>query len=195
MPLKTTPTNNRSYDCHMKTLLVDHMDELWDVYWNSLSSEWFKLEALQDYTAGEDSPSLIAWLKGDKKASLNLLKNNDDPGFTAECRQKRSQGVKLWRVHVMHQLLSPYRQWEIEYYKKISQPLRSENVRIIGNHEISDFDLPAGDLMIFDDQRAILNTYNQNGLLVSAKFYNQNDTELNQFLSLKKAILERSKPL
>jgi len=178
----------------MKTLFSGGMDELWDKYWGELASEWFKLEVLQDYTGEDDGPSLQAWLKGDRNRSLELLRTDDDPEFTKDCRTKLDQGVKLIRVHIIAEPASPYMLWELEYYKHISIPLRGEQVSIVHKADAAGLDLPVGDLMIFDGRRAIENSYDKNGRLVQADFYDERD-DLSRFLELKKALESRSRPL
>ncbi len=158
-----------------------------------MSREWFKLEVRQDYNAEDDSPSLRAWLEGDKQRSLNLL-TDDDPEFTSDCRQKLSQGVKLLRVHVIERPLSAYMGWELEYYSRVSIPRRGENVFTVERADVTRAALPAGDLIMFDGRRVILNSYGKNGLLESADFYDEQD-DLSRFLALRKTVLEHAKPL
>lgn len=47
--------------------------KLWDQYWQDMEEELFKIEVMQDYTGEDDSPSLRAWLAGDKAKSLALI--------------------------------------------------------------------------------------------------------------------------
>ena len=159
-----------------------------------MSREWFKIEVLQDYKGEDDSPSLRAWLNGDKKRSVELLKTDDDPEFTADCRQKAALGVKLYRVHIIDETLSPYMEWEINYYKHISIPLRGEQVSIIRRADLNGLDLPAGDLMIFDKRRAIVNSYDQTGLMTQADFYDEHDS-ISHFLELRKGLKFLAKPI
>lgn len=56
----------------MKTLDRPESHKLWNKYWRDMKQEWFKIEVLQDYTGEDDSPSLRAWLAGDKERSLAL---------------------------------------------------------------------------------------------------------------------------
>ena len=178
----------------MITLPAAQQDELWDKYWHEMANEWFKLEVLQDYTGEDDGSSLRAWLKGDKNRSIELLRTDDDPEFTRECCAKRDQGVKLTRIHMIEEPPSPYMLWELEYYKYISIPLRSEQVSIIHKADVAALDLPDGDLMIFDGRRAIENSYDKTGRMVQANFYDERD-DLSQFIKLKKALESRSRPL
>lgn len=178
----------------MKTLLRDQMDEIWDEFWNEMSQEWFKVEVLQDYAGEDEGPSLQSWLKGDKQRSIKLLKSDEDPEFTAECKEKVTQGVRLLRVHVVEYPLSPYMEWEMEHYKHVSIPLRSEQVFIVNRSDLGNLELPKGDLMIFDKRRAIVNSYDQNGLMQQADFYNEHD-DISQFLELEKALKAVAQPL
>jgi hypothetical protein len=84
-------------------------------------------------------------------------------------------------------------EWEISYYKHISIPLRGERVRIIRRADLNGLDLPAGDLMIFDKRRVIVNSYDQNGLMTQADFYDEQD-DIGNFLKLRKALISRAKP-
>lgn len=178
----------------MKTLLAEHLDELWDKFWAEMSQEWFKVEVLQDYTGEDDGPSLRAWLAGKRKTSLELLKTDDDPGFTRDCRQKVAQGVQLCRVHVIQEPLSRYMEWEMSYYKHVSIPLRGEQVFVVRKPDLNGLKLPAGDLMIFDMKRAIVNSYDQTGLMIKADFYDEAD-DISQFLELRKVLKSHARPV
>lgn len=159
-----------------------------------MSREWFKLEVLQDYTTEDDGPALKAWLKGDKEKSIELLRTDDDPEFTRDCRDKISQGVKLIRLHIIEEPLTKYLDWEIEYYKRISIPLRGEQIYIIHKSDLSGLKLPAGDLMIFDMRRVILNKYDQNGLMIEETFYDESD-DISSYLELRSELMKRAEKL
>lgn len=90
--------------------------------------------------------------------------------------------------------LSVYMEWELEYYSRVSIPRRGESVFTAECADVTRSALPAGDLIMFDGQRAILNSYGKNGLLESADFYDQQD-DLERFLALRKTVLEHAKPL
>jgi len=178
----------------MKTMAADQADELWDKFWGEMSREWFKIEVLQDYTGEDDGPSLRAWLSGDQKRGLELLKTDEDPEFTRDCRQKIAEGVQLFRIHIVEEPLSPYMEWELNYYKHVSIPLRGEQVFVIGKVDLAGLNLPAGDLMIFDKRRAIVNSYDQNGLMTQANFYDEHD-DISHFLELRKVLKKYAKPV
>jgi len=177
----------------MKRLEREKSGELFDRFWNEMKSEWFKLEVLQDYTAEDDGPSLQAWLKGDRQKALELIKVDPEPDFTQKCRQSVESGVKMLRIHVLERPLTPYMAWELEFYRQISIPLRREQVFLINKAECADLELPSGDFMIFDQQRAVLNEY-QSGRMTHQNFYDQSDN-LEPFLALRAALISRAKPL
>lgn len=127
----------------MKTLQRDHYGQLWNKYWVDMRTEWFKLEVLQDYTGEDKGPSLDAWRAGDKQKALKLLKSDKNPEFTAECQNKAARGVKLVRYHVIQKPLCSYLEWEIEFYKAVSIPLRGERVFLVDRNDLADLSLPA----------------------------------------------------
>jgi hypothetical protein len=169
--------------------------ELLDQYWRETRDEWFKLEVLQDYTGEDDSESLQMWYKDDKEDSLKSLKTNDpDPEFSRKCQEKLSQGVKLLRVRIVEEPITPYTQWEMEFYRLISQPLRGEKVFVIKKTAIKDLVIPKGDMIIFDEKRVAVNTYNKNGRAVSTNFYDR-DEKVSDFIKLKYELQKRAEAL
>ena len=159
-----------------------------------MSQEWFKLEALQDYTPEDRGPSLDAWLAGNRPKALELLKTDEEPDFTKLCRQKTAQGVKLMRYHVFEEPMRSYLQWEIELYKSISIPIRGERVFLVNKKDLAKIKLPIEDFMLFDTSRAIVNKYDENGLMTHATFYDEGD-DLSKFLDLKKFVVLHAKEL
>ena len=85
-------------------------------------------------------------------------------------------------------------EWEIEYYKHVSIPLRGELVFIVRKPSLAGLKLPGGDLMIFDNTRAIANSYDQNGLAIAADFYDERD-DLSDFLNLRNDVVRLAEPL
>jgi len=59
---------------------------------------------------------------------------------------------------------------EMEYYKRVSIPLRGEQVFVVRKSDLNSSDLPDGDLMIFDKRRVIVNSYDQTGLNDTSRF-------------------------
>jgi hypothetical protein len=178
----------------MKTLTRDQEDGLWDKFWSEMNREWFKIEVLQDYTGEDDGPSLRAWKEGDRNRSIELLKTDEDPEFTNSCQQKISHGVVLYRVHIVDEPLSEYMEWEMKYYEHVTIRLRGERVFIARKFDLDGLDLPLGDVMIFDRRRAIVNSYDQNGLMKQADFYDENDN-ISHFLELRKTLKSLARPI
>jgi len=83
---------------------------------------------------------------------------------------------------------------EMEYYKRVSIPLRGEQVFVVRKSDLNSSDLPDGDLMIFDKRRAIVNSYDQTGLMTQADFYDESD-DINHFLRLREDLNLASKPI
>ncbi len=177
----------------MKTLARDKANTLWAQWWDEMAEEWFKLEVLQDYSGEDGSPSLQAWLKGDRQKSVELMKKHADLDFLASCQEKIQNGVKLIRVHVVEEPRSPYLEWEIEFYRHINIPKGGESVSLLPKNLVQGLDIPAGDLMIFDNKRVAVNTYDS-GRMTHETFYDETD-DIDRFLDLKKAILKTARPL
>jgi hypothetical protein len=179
----------------MKTLPRTEASRLWDAWWDEMSVEWFKVEVLQDYYGEDAGPSLDNWLKGNKDLSLKLLKNDiSDNEWLKICRNKVKQGVKLLRIHIIEEPLSPYVEWEIEAYKAKNIPFGGEKVHLINRSEVKDLNIPAGDLMIFDKKRAIVNTYSGRGRMTHQTFYGEPD-DISHFLGLRKKLIKRAQAL
>ncbi len=182
------------YIINMKTLPRAPANKLFDEWWNEMIQEWFKVEVLQDYTGEDDGSSLRKWLSGDKEGSIRLIKEQDYSKWANSCRKKASQGVKLIRIHIVDQPLTPYIQWEIEHYKLVNIPQCGERVYLLDRSELAGLDLPKGDIMIFDKKRVRLNCYDSKGLVKSAIFYDEYDN-ISDFLALRKKLIELARPL
>ena len=69
-----------------------------------------------------------------------------------------------------------------------------ETVYLLDKSDAGGLKLPAGDLMIFDKSRAVLNAYNQNGLMIQQTSFDEDD-DINGFLELAKKLKNLAKPL
>ena len=173
----------------MKIVDREGQGKYWDKYWKQVKKDFFKVEVLQYYE--EDvSPSLVAWLKGDKEKALILLEKE---AIEVEDWAKGKKKVKKVRVHVVDLPLTDYLQWEIEWYKRVNIPRVGEKVYIIDNKKIKHLDLPDGDFMIFDNGNVIKNTYDNKGWCTGAEIYE--GSEVGKFVDFKKAIMEFAVPL
>lgn len=178
----------------MKILSGDAAEKLWDKYWDEMRSEWFRLEVLQDYSGEDAGPSLDKWLKGDKEGSLALLETEVHREWVESCQEKLAQGVKLVRIHVAEEPYSPYLEWELMHYEHINVPKCGERVFLVNRTDAAGLDIPPGDLMIFDNNRAVVNAYDQTGMMVSETFYDEND-DVREFIKLAGNLMEIARPL
>ena len=175
----------------MKSLGRPEALELFDQYWNGLVNEWFKLEVFQDYFGEDDGPSLRAWLAGDKQKSIELMHESADKTWIADCQHKVRSGVRLIRVHIVERPLTPYLEWELEYYKQINESLCGENVYLVDKPDTASLDIPAGDMIVFDNKVAAINHYDSSGKMTSQDFYDNEN--ISQFLELKSKLLKLAK--
>jgi hypothetical protein len=65
---------------------------------------------------------------------------------------------------------------------------------VIEKAEAGELELPKGDMVIFDESRVAVNSYDQNGLVVSTDFYDQAD-DISKFLKLKSELQKRAKAI
>jgi len=179
---------------YMKTLEGRAAEELWDRYWREMRREWFKLEVLQDYSGEDASPSLAKWLEGDEQGSIALMKAENHREWAESCRQKLAEGVKLTRLHIVEKPYGPYLRWELRHYEHINVPRCGEKVYLVDKARTAALDIPEGDLMIFDDSRAVVNTYDKNGLMIRETFYEKGD-DISRFLRLAAQLKELAQPL
>lgn len=177
----------------MKTLDRADAHKLWDQYWQAMKQEWFKIEVLQDYMGEDDSPSLRAWLAGDKEQSLALLKQTSHDGWREMCKEKHASGVLMRRIRIVEEPYTPYTEWEIEFYKRINIP-GGEQIFIINKKETGNLELPSGDLMMFDNRRVVICAYDTTGRVTQQIFYDEND-DIARFLQLKHDLLPLARPL
>ena len=158
-----------------------------------MQQEWFKIEVLQDYTGEDDSPSLRAWLAGDKQKSLELLAQTTHNGWRNQCMQNHGQDVLMRRIRIIEKPYTPYTEWELEFYKMVNIP-GGEQIFIVNKDAVSGWNLPTGDLMMFDNQRAAICAYDETGRMIQQSFYDEND-DIRDFLQLKHTLLDLAQPL
>lgn len=178
---------NPCHNKHMKIVPREQGNQLWTKLWDGLTTEWFKVEVLQDYSAEDKGLSLDAWRAGDKERSIELL-HEQPADWTSECRAKVQAGVKLIRIHVVDYPLSEYVQWEIEVYKNRNVPLGNEEVYLVDRADLRGIDLPAGDMMMFDQKDVVINSYDETGYAYEQTFYGEDD-DIERFVVLRRKLL------
>lgn len=158
-----------------------------------MQQEWFKIEVLQNYTGEDDSPSLRAWLAGDKQKSLKLLAQTAHNSWRRQCKRKYEQGVGMRRIRIIEKPYTPYTEWELEFYKIVNIP-GGEQVFTVDKVDVADLNLPTGDLMMFDNRRIAICAYDETGRMTRQTFYDETD-DISAFLQLKHKLLGLAKQL
>ncbi len=175
----------------MKTTLRNKIDSTWNQYWEEATSEFFKVEAVQDYGAEENVQSLSfkAWKNGDKKLSIRMIMENAN----LWSKQTSEKHILKRRVHIVKEPYTPYLEWEIMHYKLVNIPMGKEKVYLIKYGDLGDNLIP-GDFMIFDDERVANSHYDKSGKMISMDFYNRGE-DISEFLSLKDLLLTKATEL
>jgi hypothetical protein len=171
----------------------------WQEFWHGMHKEWFKIEVLQDYSGEDDCESLQAWLLGDKTRSLDLMRTMPQrAAWEAQCQQKCAEGVQMRRVRIIQRPLTPYTAWELEFYRRANIP-GGEEILVVDHDDIAHLHhwLPAGDVMLFDGERAGQCDYDSSGRMTSETFYDlANDAGVMAgFLQLQADLLAVARPL
>ena len=84
--------------------------------------------------------------------------------------------------------------WELEQYKYVNSPQCGEQVYLLDKADTAGLKLPAGDLMLFDNERAVVNSYDDRGLMTHETFYDKPD-DINEFIELAKELKNLARPL
>lgn len=176
----------------MITLDRKEASRIWEEYWHGMCQEWFKIEVLQDYVGQDDCPSLRAWLEGDTQTSLKMLPHDTAP-WAKQLLQKHQQGVLMRRIRIVQKPYTPYTEWEFACYKRNNIP-SGEQVFVVDKAVVEGLDLPQGDLMMFDNKRIAICTYDQTGRVIRQTFYGEND-DITKFLQLKHDLLSIAQPI
>src|SRR5581483_12017974 len=174
----------------MKTLPREPALQLWNAWWDELKEEWFKIEVLQDYSGEDASPSLQAWLAGDKQTSIALMPKYGK-AWIEMCRRIPA---RKRRFHIIEKPYTPYLEWEIELYKRMNIPLAGEEVFLVPKESVAHLALPDGDVMIFDNKRIVHNHYSPTGYLEQMDFYEEGD-DITTFRNLKSALVKYGTPV
>lgn len=180
----------------MKHLTLTKSLTTFNTLFASAEHEMFKAEVLQDYTAVDDSPSLRAWLQGDKEKSRQLGKT--DPVITSYRNMCLSSPAKITRVHVVKTPYTPYLAWEVEIcYKNSLLAHNAETVMLVDINNLRHPQPPAGDFWIFDSTRVLQWEYeNGVGKTIGAQVWDKTTgDDISYFLQLKDALLHAATPL
>jgi hypothetical protein len=116
-----------------------------------------------------------------------------DGGWSERCKEKSDRGVLMRRIRIIEKPYTPYTEWEVEYYKRINIP-GGEQLFIVDKQQAKDLNLPSGDLMMFDNRRAVICGYDKTGRMVNQTFYDESDA-ITGFLQLKHDLLALAQPL
>lgn len=175
----------------MKYLKRDEALKQWNIYWDEATTEFFKVEAVQDYRAEEiaQSPSYEAWAKGDKNKSLALIKNNKNEW----AKQAREKPILKRRIHIAKKPYTSYLEWEIMHYKLVNIPLGNEKVYLVNVDDINEQVIP-GDFMIFDNERVANSHYDNTGKMTGMDFYDKGE-DISKFIQLKDFLLSKSEEI
>lgn len=142
-------------------LTVDEYQQLFDNCWENMAVSFKKLELLQYYNEGADSPYNSLKSNQIKKFCVELVnhKNAEKPYYI----HALSQGIQLQRLHILEFPITPY--IEYEYYSYFITSALGEQIKYLDKQFLKE---NLSDFLIFDEQYAFILDYDINGVLNGA---------------------------
>ena len=163
---------------------------IWDEFLAKTQTEAFKCEVLQDYSVIDKSPSLDAWLAGDKAKSIEITKTTPPNPWQTNYGAKAFRKIRL---HMVEEPRTPYIEWEVELYRRLMIPIMHEDVRLVPKSKVADLNIPDGDFWIFDDTYVVKYYYNEAGVY-AGDVYDETD-DISALLTVKEQLLKLAEPL
>jgi hypothetical protein len=172
----------------MKTLDLADAQSTFGRLFSSAQTTMFKAEVMQDYSAVDDTPSLHAWIAGNKGESIRLMQ--EDTSYSDYRDHCLKSPTTITRVHVVSEPYTPYLEWEINViYKQSLIPSGAETILLAPLSRLTNTQLPAGDFWIFDDETVLQWEYeNSVGGTIGCKIWEDGD-DIAHFLTLREKLL------
>ncbi|RSD23916.1 DUF6879 family protein [Amycolatopsis eburnea] len=144
-----------------------------------------RIETLPVYTVEEESENFAHYLSG------NPLPPDRNSEWAENIKKCTEDGKYMGRVHIIDRTLTPYLQFEIDWYYAVNGAA-GEDIRFIFRDDVPN--LVHTDTWLFDDETVIDLSYDNEGRLL---YVNQNDdpVRLEQARAAWKAFYAKSFPL
>lgn len=174
---------------------MNSMDEFMEQFndaWNKTNIKFCKYEDRQKYDENGDE-SLEHYLSGRRAEAIASLAD----GFEYEVenfKRLQERGAGYVRIRPYVEPLTPYLQWEIMSYQ-ISAKL-GQDIRLFDDAHIAKArrEFCVSDFMLFDDHRAIVHNYTDEGLLVGGWLVSD-QTHIKRYQTLFNRMLSVTRPL
>jgi hypothetical protein len=132
-------------------------------YFVTFSSSATRIETLDVYTVPEEAANFAHYLAG---GPLPPDRNED---WASSIRKCVAAGKYMGRVHIIPRVLTPYLQFEIDWYYGVNGPA-GEDIRFIFRDQVPD--IAYTDTWLFDDKVVLDLSYDNEGRLL---YVNRND--------------------
>ncbi|HWZ65887.1 MAG TPA: serine hydrolase [Patescibacteria group bacterium] len=120
----------------------------------------FRFEPLQEYLGPLISePSFEAWQQGQHLRAKAMVEY-ESTKQVAWIRKEHNQAdtKKRLRIRIIDDVLSPFQQWEMEYFRRINIPLAKETIYLLPRKALKSTTVPEGDLILFGNSHAVINS-------------------------------------
>ncbi|MFC5185670.1 DUF6879 family protein [Actinomadura harenae] len=151
-------------------------------FFTEFKSSATRIETLDIYTVEEERENLDLYLKG---APLPPARNQE---WAANIRSCVAEGKYMGRVHIIDHTLTPYLQFEIDWYYAINGAA-GEDIRFIHRENVPD--LVYTDTWLFDEKTVLDLSYNTNGELLYVN-HNEDPERLDQAIAAWREFHRRS---
>jgi hypothetical protein len=132
-------------------------------YFTDYKSSATRIETLPVYTVPDEKEELDLYLTG------TPLPSDRNAEWAANIRSLVAEGKYMGRVHIIDHLLTPYLQFEIDWYYSINGAA-GEDIRFIFSEDVPG--LTYTDTWLFDDETVLDLSYDREGCLL---YINEND--------------------
>ncbi len=152
--------------------------------------------ATYDYSDQPIQESLSLWLAGYKADSLRMLREtfyrSDAVWLQAAQSDVANLSRRVMRVRVIDDEISPFVQWEIEFFKLFHIPLVHEAVYLLPRTVLDAHNIPipeADDVIVFDNEQALISELSNGEWSHSTYCDTSHPKDFDYLLSLKSTIM------
>lgn len=144
----------------------DYLKDYWAEY-ERINGDFFKLERAQEFREIGD-PSWEAFADGDWRLALEL---NEADRETAEemANKDRRLGIRTRRIRVVEEPISPYVQWEMQFFRLLAEAGQELRVLPAAQLRAWETDRPVPELAVLGDRVLYQVMYDRSGTPCGAR--------------------------
>lgn len=171
--------------------IYEEFRDVFDIEWEAIKEEFFKLETLQIYQIDVKSPRFQSYQRGNLEETRKLMREVLLSHPTKPHEKIKEKNIKFRRVHIVELPLSFYIRFELESYK-ISIEL-GEEIYLISKEESEKLkrSVEFQDFLMFDNKRVYLLYFDSMSEWKYAELIDD-PKEIKGYIHLKEQLLKKS---